>query len=144
LPLPTRLLRGALLSDLVRAVAVIQQNIDVERFPGGQACGVRARGSALPVWRVSHDRLSGSGWRPTGRAASPAVNCRQAETLVLDDSYHIVTIDRQRQLVVDRTLEFVSQIDRNAIPTLADEDTFDWLLNTNEGGLVNCWGGPKR
>jgi carboxylesterase len=56
------------------------------------------------------------------------------ETLVLDDSYHIVTLDRQRQLVVDRTLEFVSQIDRNAIPTLADEDTLEWLLSTSEGG----------
>jgi carboxylesterase len=57
-----------------------------------------------------------------------------ADTVVLDDSYHIVTLDRQRQLVVDRTLEFVSQIDRNAIPTLADEDTLEWLLSTSEGG----------
>jgi carboxylesterase len=32
-----------------------------------------------------------------------------AETVVLDDSYHIVTIDRQRELVVQRTLDFVSQ-----------------------------------
>jgi len=31
-------------------------------------------------------------------------------TLVLNDSYHIVTIDRQRQLVLDRTLEFASQL----------------------------------
>jgi hypothetical protein len=57
-----------------------------------------------------------------------------ADTVVVDDSYHIVTLDRQRQLVVDRTLEFVSQIDRNAIPTLADEDTLEWLLSTSEGG----------
>ena len=32
------------------------------------------------------------------------------ETVVLDDSYHIVTLDRQRQLVVSRTLDFVSQL----------------------------------
>ena len=31
----------------------------------------------------------------------------QVETLVLDDSYHLVAIDRQRDLVVDRTLSFV-------------------------------------
>jgi carboxylesterase len=31
------------------------------------------------------------------------------QTVVLDDSYHIVTLDRQRELVVQRTLEFVSQ-----------------------------------
>jgi carboxylesterase len=32
------------------------------------------------------------------------------ETVVLDDSYHVVTLDRQRQLVVSRTLDFVSQL----------------------------------
>ena len=31
----------------------------------------------------------------------------RVETLVLDDSYHLVAIDRQRDLVVDRTLSFV-------------------------------------
>jgi hypothetical protein len=30
--------------------------------------------------------------------------------VVLDDSYHLVTLDRQRQLVVSRTLEFVSRL----------------------------------
>ena len=38
------------------------------------------------------------------------------ETVVLDDSYHIVTIDRQRQLVVERTLEFLSQTDWRSRP----------------------------
>ena len=32
------------------------------------------------------------------------------ESMVLDDSYHVVTLDRQRQLVVSRTLDFVSQL----------------------------------
>lgn len=36
------------------------------------------------------------------------------ETVVLDDSYHVVTLDRQRQLVVSRTLDFVSQVQRVA------------------------------
>jgi carboxylesterase len=34
----------------------------------------------------------------------------RVETLVLDDSYHLVTIDRQRDLVVDRTLGFVRSL----------------------------------
>ena len=32
------------------------------------------------------------------------------EAVVLDDSYHVVTLDRQRQLVVSRTLEFIAQL----------------------------------
>jgi carboxylesterase len=32
------------------------------------------------------------------------------ETVVLDDSYHLVTLDRQRQIVVGRTLEFVARL----------------------------------
>lgn len=32
------------------------------------------------------------------------------ETVILDDSWHIVTIDRQRQLVADRAIEFVSRL----------------------------------
>jgi len=34
----------------------------------------------------------------------------RVETLVLDDSYHMVTIDRQRDLVVNRTLGFVAAL----------------------------------
>lgn len=30
------------------------------------------------------------------------------ETLVLDDSYHLVTIDRQRHIVIDRAISFIS------------------------------------
>ena len=38
------------------------------------------------------------------------------DTLVLDDSYHIVTIDRQRSLVVDRSAAFGRWIERLAQP----------------------------
>ncbi|WP_439544191.1 alpha/beta hydrolase [Hyphomicrobium sp.] len=34
------------------------------------------------------------------------------EVTVLDDSYHMVTLDRQRSLVVDRTVEFVQRLTR--------------------------------
>ena len=52
------------------------------------------------------------------------------EAVVLDDSYHIVTLDRQRQLVVDRTLEFISQVGRSATSTYGEEDNLEWLLSS--------------
>jgi carboxylesterase len=39
------------------------------------------------------------------------------DLIVLDDSYHLVTIDRQRELVLERVLEFAE-----ALPTLATQD----------------------
>jgi len=33
----------------------------------------------------------------------------RVETVVLDDSYHVITLDRQRHVVVDRTLDFVAR-----------------------------------
>ncbi|MGE0856215.1 MAG: alpha/beta hydrolase, partial [Hyphomicrobiaceae bacterium] len=39
------------------------------------------------------------------------------EMVVLDDSYHMVTIDRQRHVVVDRTIGFMDRVvERLAIP----------------------------
>jgi carboxylesterase len=49
-----------------------------------------------------------------------------SETVVLDDSYHIVTLDRQRQVVVDRTLEFVSHLGSSSIAN--DEEEVRLLL----------------
>jgi carboxylesterase len=44
------------------------------------------------------------------------------ETLVLNDSYHLVTLDRQRQLVVARTLEFATRVGQTLFqPRAADE-----------------------
>jgi carboxylesterase len=40
------------------------------------------------------------------------------DTLVLDDSYHIVTIDKQRSLVVDRSAAFTRWIERLANPAV--------------------------
>jgi carboxylesterase len=36
----------------------------------------------------------------------------QVECLVLDDSYHIVTVDRQRDVVIERTADFIASIER--------------------------------
>jgi carboxylesterase len=44
------------------------------------------------------------------------------ETVVLDDSYHLVTLDRQRQIVVDRTLEFAQRVQQGKFQTLADAE----------------------
>ena len=53
------------------------------------------------------------------------------EAVVLDDSYHIVTLDRQRKLVVERTLDFISQVARNVPSTLGEEDNLEWLLSSD-------------
>ncbi|MFZ1105179.1 MAG: alpha/beta fold hydrolase [Hyphomicrobiaceae bacterium] len=44
------------------------------------------------------------------------------ETVVLDDSYHLVTLDRQRQVVVARTLEFAARLRRGTFQALATGD----------------------
>ena len=44
------------------------------------------------------------------------------ETVVLNDSYHIVTIDRQRQVVVSRTLEFARRLHQGIFHTLAPDE----------------------
>ena len=36
------------------------------------------------------------------------------DMVVLDDSYHVVTIDRQRHVVVDRTATFVETVTKRA------------------------------
>jgi carboxylesterase len=43
------------------------------------------------------------------------------ETVVLNDSYHIVTLDRQRQIVVARSLEFAQRLQQGILQTLADD-----------------------
>jgi carboxylesterase len=47
--------------------------------------------------------------------------------VVLDNSYHIVTIDQQRQLVVDRSVRFIAQLSETAAPTLGVADNLEWL-----------------
>jgi len=44
------------------------------------------------------------------------------ETVVLDDSYHLVTLDRQRQIVVARTLEFAARLRRGFLQTLTEPE----------------------
>jgi carboxylesterase len=48
-------------------------------------------------------------------------------TVVLDDSYHLVTLDRQRQLVLGRTCEFVSQLDQKTTVTIDEDCVLEWL-----------------
>jgi carboxylesterase len=53
------------------------------------------------------------------------------EALVLDDSYHLVTLDRQRQLVVRRTLEFASALDRARANASKEDDSLEWLVTSS-------------
>jgi carboxylesterase len=48
-------------------------------------------------------------------------------TLVLDDSYHVVTLDRQRQLVLDRTLALVPLVEQQATIAIDEDDFSEWL-----------------
>ena len=48
-------------------------------------------------------------------------------TLVLDDSYHVVTLDRQRQLVLDRTLALVPLLEQKRTITIDEDDISEWL-----------------
>jgi carboxylesterase len=55
------------------------------------------------------------------------------QTVVLDDSFHIVTLDRQRQIVVSRTLEFVDDQLRPAETTSAEEhEELEQLLTADQ------------
>ncbi len=80
---------------------------------------------------LEHHRLSRAVRREIGKTAQPALLIHPREddyahlnnaeflqkklsgpvsTVILDDSYHNITIDRQRQLVVERTLVFAGQV----------------------------------
>ena len=52
------------------------------------------------------------------------------ETVVLNDSYHLVTLDRQRQIVVARTLEFAVRLQQAIFQRLAADDLDDLLPNS--------------
>jgi carboxylesterase len=52
------------------------------------------------------------------------------ETVVLNDSYHIVTLDRQRQIVVARTVEFAARLQQAIFQGLAADDLGDFMGTT--------------
>src|SRR4029450_2208839 len=53
----------------------------------------------------------------------------RVETLVLDDSYHLVALDRQRDLVVNRTLRFVQSLQNpQQTASLEEYPLPDWPL----------------
>jgi len=57
------------------------------------------------------------------------------ETVVLNDSYHLVTLDRQRQMVVARTVEFAARLQQAIFQRLAADDLDD-LIGTSRSHLV--------
>lgn len=46
--------------------------------------------------------------------------------VVLDDSYHIVTIDQQRQVVVDRSVRFIAGLTKPRVQALGPDDRQEW------------------
>jgi carboxylesterase len=55
------------------------------------------------------------------------------ETVVLNDSYHIVTLDRQRQVVVARTVEFAARLLQATFQRLAADDLDDLMGSSPKG-----------
>ena len=62
------------------------------------------------------------------------------ETLILDDSYHMITLDRQRAMVVDRTVAFADGLDysRNVQVSAAPTQT----SGTGQAASLNVIGAP--
>jgi carboxylesterase len=58
------------------------------------------------------------------------------ETVVLNDSYHIVTLDRQRQIVVARTVEFAARLQQAVFQRLAADDLSDLMGTTRVGAVA--------
>lgn len=44
------------------------------------------------------------------------------DVVVLEDSFHLVTVDRQRELVLERTLEFASKVQAGPLPPPLESD----------------------
>jgi carboxylesterase len=65
------------------------------------------------------------------------------ETVVLNDSYHLVTLDRQRQLVVSRTAEFAARLQQATFEKLALDDLDD-LMGKSSAGMVALEKLPSR
>ena len=66
------------------------------------------------------------------------LQCRLAgatETVVLNDSYHLVTLDRQRQIVVARTVEFAARLQQATFQRLAGDD-LDELIGTSRAHVI--------
>jgi hypothetical protein len=71
--------------------------------------------------------------RHDDRASLRNLNCLQSNlkglvhTLVFDDSYLVVTLDGQRQLVLDCTLALVPLLKQKATITIDKVDISEWL-----------------
>jgi carboxylesterase len=56
------------------------------------------------------DRASLGSRQPRQRRLSAGYTRRNVETCVLDDSYHVITVDRQRDIVVERRAAFAKRL----------------------------------
>lgn len=58
----------------------------------------------------------------------------RVEAVVLDDSYHIITLDRQRHVVVERTNRFVAELQREIAEAAAATATRSAQVSSIRGG----------
>jgi carboxylesterase len=58
------------------------------------------------------------------------------DTVVLEDSYHMVTLDKQRQVVVDYTRAFVDRIVKEACTAAANVAPANLVRLTGAGSLA--------
>jgi len=55
------------------------------------------------------------------------------DMVVMDDSYHIITLDRQRHLVVERSLMFASALEKEAVRRTTVARPLHRIGGLNEG-----------
>ena len=58
------------------------------------------------------------------------------ETVVLNDSYHVITLDRQRQMVVGRTVEFAARLQKAIFQKVVTDDLDDLIGKSRSGPVA--------
>ena len=58
------------------------------------------------------------------------------ETVVLNDSYHVITLDRQRQMVVARTVEFAARLQKAIFQKVVPDDLDDLIGKSRSGPVA--------
>jgi carboxylesterase len=56
------------------------------------------------------------------------------DSIILDDSYHVITVDRQRDIVVERSLEFIQRVEKRAALQRQPAAVAEAIADRNERG----------
>ena len=55
---------------------------------------------------------------------------------MLNDSYHVITLDRQRQMVVARTVEFAARLQKAIFQKVVSDDLDDLIGKSRSGSVA--------